>query len=427
VLRRLFIVVSVLLVAFTAGSITSAAHATSRAQFGVKDDAWLVYGPGTLNARLDELDRLGVDIVRFSLRWDDVARTEPQVPRDPSDPAYHWGINDRVLRGLNAHGIAPLVTLVGTPGWANGGRGSAWAPLEGSWFGDFAYAAARRYPFVRYWTIWNEPNHRSSFRPTSAKVYTQKLLNPAYASIHRASPRALVAGGVTAPRGNAGGVSPLAWIQGMGRAGARLDAYAHHPYPLVPKVETPTTGGCAHCQSVTMATLPKLVDAVHRWLGPKRIWLTEYGYQTSPPDHWLGVTWSKQALYVAEASLRVWMSPYVDMLINFMFKDDIADWQSGFYSASGVAKPSLRAFTMPFVQVRRSGSRTTVWGQIRPRSGSQSYRLQAKRGGAWQWMGGIASTRQQCAFTRVVDAPKGTVLRVWSPLDGAFSLELKVR
>ena len=73
------------------------------------------------------------------------------------------------------------------------------------------------------------------------------------------------------------------------------------------------------------------------------------------------------------------MEPSVDMLINFMFKDDVADWQSGFYSASGVAKPSLRAFTLPFAEVRRSGSRTTVWGQIRPRSGSQPYRLQVKR------------------------------------------------
>ncbi len=218
----------------------------------------------------------------------------------------------------------------------------------------------------------------------------------------------------------------------MGRAGARLDAYAHHPYPLVPKVETPTSGGCTHCQSVTMATIGKLVKAVHKYLGPKRIWLTEYGYQTSPPDQWLGVSWALQALYVSEASLRAWMEPSVDMLINFMFKDDVSDWQSGFYSASGVAKPSLRAFTLPFAQVRRSGSRTTVWGQIRPRTGNQPYRLQVKRpspagNGKWEWDGRLTSTRANGSFTRVVTASAGTRLRVWSPLDGAFSLELKVR
>lgn len=403
------------------------AHAAAGARFGIKDDAWLVYGPGTLNSRLNKLEDLGVDIVRFTVRWDDVARRAPNNPQNPRDPAYRWGANDRVLKGLHAHGIAPLVTLVGTPGWANGGKSAAWAPLEGAWFGDFAYAVARRYPFVHFWTIWNEPNHASSLQPTTAAVYVNKLLNPAYAQIKRAIPTALVAGGVTAPRGNAGGVSPLVWIAGMGRAGAKLDAYAHHPYPLVPKVETPMSGGCEHCQSVTMATLGKLVKTVHKYLGPKRIWLTEYGYQTSPPDPWLGVSWALQALYVSEASLRAWMEPSVDMLINFMFKDDVKDWQSGFYSASGVAKPSLRAFTMPFAEVRRSGSRTTVWGQIRPRSGSQPYRLQVKRNGKWAWDGRLTGTRANGSFTRVVTASPGTLVRVWSPLDGAYSLELKIR
>ena len=52
----------------------------------------------------------------------------------------------------------------------------------------------------------------------------------------------------------------------MGRAGAKLDAYAHHPYPLVPKVETPTSGGCTHCQSLTYGlTLDKLVTAVPQY------------------------------------------------------------------------------------------------------------------------------------------------------------------
>ena len=291
--------VVVLLIAGTGAASVNSASAAAGAQFGIKDDAWILYGPGTLSSRLDQLNALGVDIVRFTLRWDEIARTPPMNGQNPRDPAYHWGPNDRVLEALNAHGIASLVTLVGTPGWANGGRGSAWAPLEGAWFGDFAYAVARRYPFVHYWTIWNEPNHAASLQPTSPAVYVKKLLNPAYAEIKRAIPTALVAGGVTAPRGNAGGVSPLAWIAGMGRAGAKLDAYAHHPYPLVPKVETPMSGGCTHCQSVTMATLDKLVKAVHRALGQKRIWLTEYGYQTSPPDPWLGVSWALQALYVS--------------------------------------------------------------------------------------------------------------------------------
>jgi hypothetical protein len=63
-------------------------------------------------------------------------------------------------------------------------------------------------------------------------------------------PKASIAGGATAPRGGTGGMSPVDFIRAMGRAGARLDAYAHHPHPLSP-AETPLTGGCAHCATRT--------------------------------------------------------------------------------------------------------------------------------------------------------------------------------
>jgi hypothetical protein len=413
---------------------TTTARAAQDVQFGVTDDAWLAHGPGTLGSRLAELDRVGVDIVRYTLRWDDIAVREPANARNPRDRAYHWGTADAVLEGLDRRGIAALVTLVGTPDWANNGSGSNWVPEQGASFADFAYAAALRYPFVHHWTIWNEPNQQLWLRPTSASVYVKKLLNPAYVAIKQASPESLVAGGVTAPRGNGGGVSPLAWIQGMGKAGAKLDAYAHHPYPLLPKTETPFTGGCAHCQTVTMATLEKLITAVGRWLGPKRIWLTEYGYQTNPPDLYLGVSLALQAQYLAEASLRAWKLPHVDMLINFLFRDDVdgdsgirAGWQSGLVSASGKAKPSLVAFTLPFVQVSRSGGWTRVWGQVRPRSGHQPYRLLEWRNGSWQWLGPAAQTGPTGIFVRRLRVGKGARIRIWSPRDRAYSLVLAVR
>src|SRR4051794_8054744 len=110
---------------------SSAASSTRHVAFGVADDAWLTNGPGTLAARLDELGSLGPDVVRFTVRWDQVARKRPRSPRDPDDRAYRWGAFDAVLRGLRRHGIDPVVTLFGTPSWANGGRASNWAPSSG--------------------------------------------------------------------------------------------------------------------------------------------------------------------------------------------------------------------------------------------------------------------------------------------------------
>jgi hypothetical protein len=122
------------------------------------------------------------------------------------------------------------------------------------------------------------------------------------------------------------------------------------------------------------------------------------------------------------------------MLINFLVRDDTDDgarvqsgWQSGFYSVRGAEKPSLRAFMLPLAQVSRTGTRTIVWGQIRPRSGPQPYRLQELRDGDWQWLGGIAQTGSTGTFVRTVSAAAGSRLRVWSPGDRVYSLVLTVR
>jgi hypothetical protein len=407
------------------------AEASRFARFGIQDDSWLTTGPG-LEKRLDRLDRLGVDVVRFTLRWDDIAKERPEEPSSAGDPAYRWGRAAEVLEGLEDHGIAVVVTLYGTPDWANGHRTANWAPISGADFAGFAAAAAGRFPWVRDWLIWNEPNQRRWLRPTSPRVYVGRLLNPAYAALHRELFGIRVAGGATAPRGNLGGVSPVDWIRGMRREGARLDAYAHHPYPLKPRLDTPTTGDCLwwRCKTITMATLERLSTEVRRAWGPQRIWLTEYGYQTNPPERTiLGVSYDVQARYVSEAALRVWRAPSVDMLIQFLVQDDILPeaWQSCLYTVDGKPKPSARAFPLPLAQMSRRGAETTFWGQVRPREGPQPYKLRIRRGGRWRWLGGIEQTDSHGTFVATVPAPRGSIVQLWSPLDRAYGLELTVR
>ena len=121
--RFLALAFSALAAAAFAGLATvPRAAASSGVRYGLTDDAWLLDGPGTLEARLAQLDTLGVRVVRFTLRWDQVAATEPTSPTDPSDPAYDWTADDAVLHGLHAHGVDVVVQLLGTPAWANGGR-----------------------------------------------------------------------------------------------------------------------------------------------------------------------------------------------------------------------------------------------------------------------------------------------------------------
>ena len=217
-------------------------------------------------------------------------------------------------------------------------------------------------------------------------MYVRQILNPGYAAIHAVIPGAKVAGGVTAPRGSSGGVSPVKWIRGMRSARARLDAYAHHPYPSSSR-ETPFTGGCGHCETITMATLEKLIAEVGRAFGPKRIWLTEYAYQTGA----YGVTQQRQAELIGQSGLRAHKAARVDMLIHYLVKDEpqASRFQSGLFNLAGRPKLAALAFPLPIAQAGRSGGKLVLWGQVRPRSGVQTYRVQVRTGGgAWRFSGG---------------------------------------
>jgi Glycosyl hydrolase catalytic core len=430
-LRILATVTAVVCTGLALTSAGSGAPTASRdVAFGIADDAWLAHGAGTLESRLDELSKLGPEVVRFTVRWDRVATRRPQDARDPTDGAYQWAEVDGVLRGLRRHGIDPVVTLFGTPSWANGGRGPNWAPTSSRSFASFAYAAGRRYPWIKYWTIWNEPNRPTFLRPTTAKTYVETLLNPAYAGLHAAIGRVQVGGGVSAPRaGDGGGVAPVAWIRGMAAARAKLDAYAHHPYPGRPQFETPWGPKCVNCQTITMADLERLEREVHRAFGRKPIWLTEYGYQTNPPELFLGVTPEQQATFVSTAALRVYRSSSVTMLVFFMVRDDpsAAGWQSGLFTAGGLVKPAYASFRSPLVQIARHGGRVTLWGQIRPRSGRQPFRVRLEEDDGASWVGGTHWTDANGFFSITVTAPAGAHLRIWSPRDSAYGHEILVR
>ena len=418
-----------LLLAVAACIAVSAAHASSNIRYGIQDDAWLEFGPGTLNQRLATFKRLGVPLVRFTLHWNQIAPRRPNDPTSPRDRAYDWHRADRVLRGLRRFGLTPVVTLVGTPAWANGGRAPNFAPPRPRDFRRFARAVAARYPWVRYWLIWNEPNKRLWLRPTRAAIYVQHLLNPGYEGIHSVLPHALVGGGVTAPRGGAGGIAPVVWLHGMAAAHAKLDAYAHHPYPLRPN-ETPSSGGCKNCPSITMATIPKLLILVRRYFGPKPVWLTEYGYQTNPPDTFLGVSPQRQATLLSLAAMRAWRLSRVTMLIQYLYRDEVvlSRFQTGLVFADNRPKPSLQGFKLPFAEMERAGFRTVVWGQIRGgRPGPKPYRLEVLHRNVWKAVGRDRLTNKAGVFIRTIRLRRGALLRIWSPRQQRFSLQLRIR
>ncbi|HEX3290229.1 MAG TPA: hypothetical protein VHR46_02465 [Gaiella sp.] len=388
--------------------LAASSSAAPGLKVGLTDDAWLEFGPGTLDDRVARLGELGTQAVRVTLDWREIEAVQG---------TYDWSRDGTLLDALRGSDIEPVVAIWGTPAWANGGGGPNVPPRAAASFASFVRAAAERFPWVRRWIVWNEPNQRRWLTPPSPTLYVVRLLNPAAVAIKEVIPRSMVAGGATAPRGSRGGVSPVEFIRGMGRAGARLDAYAHHPHALSP-AETPYTGGCSHCQTITMATLDRLVQETRAAFGPRtRIWLTELGYQTNPPDRVLGVSWARQARSVAEAQRKAYETRGVDLLIQYLVRDEprLSAWQSGLETAAGRAKPAMASFALPLVQVARENLVTTVWGQVRTGQGSRAYVLQRRSAGGWVSVGGSRQTSTGGYFTRTIRADRGTQLRLLDP------------
>jgi Glycosyl hydrolase catalytic core len=353
--------------------IPASAAATPRPLKGICDDASTLYGNPDLVFR--EASKLGVDVIRIDLNWggpSGVAGPFRTVrPTNPNDGVYDWTVYDRAVLQAARYHIAVLFSIVSTPAWANGERPPNVAPDAPQDLRDFAYAAATRYsgayrrpsdgvvlPRVRYWLAWNEPNNPVFLSPqyqgreiVSARTYAAICSAVVTGVKSTRIPGELVACGATAPRGNNSpqsarpSVSPLAFLRAFARAGGHgFDAWAHHPYAGQPD-ETPATRPAART-AVTLGNFDELIREVTRLYGRLPIWITEYGYQTNPPDDIFGVSYAKQSAYLRQAYAYAAGQPRITVFIWFLLRDEprLTGWQSGLDTRTGRHKPAWRTF-----------------------------------------------------------------------------------
>jgi hypothetical protein len=89
------------------------------------------------------------------------------------------------------------------------------------------------------------------------------------------------------------------------------------------------------------------MSLLHKYYGNKHLWITEYGYQTNPPDKTIfATTWAKQALYLKQAYTIARKNPRIDMVVWFLVRDQpqIGGWQSGLETVTGRHKPAWNVF-----------------------------------------------------------------------------------
>jgi hypothetical protein len=364
--------VAILAVALLAAALSATAATASRNMLvGIQDDALVLQG--NTGQTFSTFRDLRAQVVRINLYWGGklgVASRRPAAPADPDDPAYDWGVYDRAARYAQQDGIRVLFTIFKTPSWAGGGSTGNRAPRSADDLMKFAYAAATRYsgtfvpydadqalPGVKLWLAWNEPNNPVWLSPqyrgrtiASAAAY-KRICDAIWTGVHNTNLAGeTVACGATGPRGNDAprtsrpSTSPLAFIRALKKAGLKhLDAYAHHPYYSKP-TENPRSKGRGN--NVELGNINTLIGYVTRYWGRKPIWITEYGFQTSPPDRLFGVSFSRQASYVKQSFAIARANSRIAMMIWFMLRDDgnLSGWQSGFFTAAGKKKPAYNAF-----------------------------------------------------------------------------------
>lgn len=336
-------------------------------------------------------------------------------------------------------------------------------------------AAEEPLPRVAVWSIWNEPNFPAWLAPQrrpdprgrhrfplarSAELY-RGLANAAWeglrASGHESS---MVLLGETAPRGRRTrtfAVRPLEFVRELycldgdhrKRRGVdaairgcprtpqerahfvddnpalfELSGWAHHPYNF----GSPPDASDPQPDNAPLADLGRLTRTLDRAVGSYRVrrrlpvYLTEFGYQTNPPNPVSGVSWAEQAEWLNRAEHIAYRNRRVASMAQFLLIDTgprtefpprhrryWGSFQTGLKLADGRPKSAYRAYRLPIdVSPERRGRGVRVFGQLRaaPRGRRLTVRVQLRRHASRGWETlAKRTTRSRRGFVRATVVP----------------------
>ncbi len=420
----------------------------------MQDDAELLYrDPAEVRRNVRKMADLGVDRVRLTASWSALAPDgdHKRRPRfDATDslayPDDGFKRLDHALREVREAGMQAMVDVAFfAPSWSVDRRHArdrrpAWRPSPSD-FALFTRAVADRYsgrfrdprgepgahlPAVRLWTTWNEPNHSTFLRPQWERVgdrrrpvaphHYRRMHNAAYDQLKVANAdNAVLIGGLASlaepGRSATSNIGPLRFTRELACvdsglrplrrracrdfAPLRADGFAHHPYSLDTAPDARDLSR-DRVQIGELDRLTSLLSALHsagRFEKPQPLYLTEYGYETAPPDP-TGQTVEDHARYLGHATFLAWRNSDVQMFPQFLLKDKgprtsepegsparWPDYQSGLFSYDGSPKGAvLDGFKLPFhaeaVEGEDGDEEAVAFGQVRPLSGEQRVTIQ---------------------------------------------------
>lgn len=274
-----------------------------------------IWGPEQINgvSQFPIYRDLGVGIYQTGLNWATIARTRPANATDPNDPAYRWpAYLDYTVAEASRYRIKVAVNLTRAPEWANGGQAPEAAPLDEKDFADFATAASKRYPTVKYWIVWGEPSRSANFQPMPANSPTgprryARILDAAYVALKQVSRSDFVVGGNTFTAGDVTPFNFLRWMRVRKRGRwvpPRLDLYGHNPFgPRRPFLGDRALGG-GLADFGTLDTFAKSLDRTFK--RPKRKRVQLYLAEYTMPSGGRNITFGD--LYTSEKNAAKYLS-----------------------------------------------------------------------------------------------------------------------
>ena len=445
----------VVLMLLVSSLITSEARATALRplQFGYDDSLFTASESESREHWLETARQTGASIARIDVKWRAVAPEKLPAGFDatnPASPGYEWETLDDAVRSAADSGLTVLLTVYEAPSWAEGsGRPrnvelGSWKPQPPA-YEQFAEAIASRYdgaypdpllpgtklPRVRYFEAWNEPNLDTYLNPqwegnewAGASRY-RGLLNAFYSGIKASQPSATVIAGSLAPFGDPPGgerTPPVLFLRSLlclhgGKLTpvacpepAHLDILSDHPIA----VGAPSQSASSPLDVTTpdmghLVTILEKAETDHlvlpRSKAKKPLWVTEFWYDTNPPDP-NGVSLATQARWYEQDLYSFWQQG-AQVAIELQIRDAPVGKggysfsnQSGAYFLDGSPKPSATAFRFPLVAHRTGPFKVAVWG-IAPKGGK--VKIQVLRKGGWKTLGTTSTVGRPHPFTATVE------------------------
>jgi hypothetical protein len=437
--------------------IAVAPKAASAFALGLQDEGMGQPAPAPSVPNINRaMQVMAISSVRISVHWSAVAPDTAAKPSglrasDPSDPHYQWGPVDAAVRAAVAQHKQVLLDLFSAPVWAQGPhRPTSSVILQNAWdpnvreFDAFARAAATRYsgtfadasgvrlPRVSQWEIWNEENLPWYLAAPNVVAEYRALVNGAYDAITAVhTDNLIVMGGLAPASFLPRSVSPLrfaAELLCLRRAGtafhripgcqrARFDVFAHHPYSLA---ATPTKHAYRYDDVLVgdmakIATLVQSADRLRTILPAirHRIWVTEFGWYTNPPNRSVGDSDATAARYVAYSMYEMWRAS-VDLVTWYTLEDyqlkrtNGANVPSGagLETDTGAPKRMMSAFGFPVIASVARG-RGYAWGRA-PVAGRVAVVVQRSVQGRWTRVAGVRTGSDGVFQARFAATGNGT-------------------